>query len=56
MDWSCLSWCIVMRCLHQDEQVRAAVEEYASYAVFELDYPREGEPTVHIGRDEQEAR
>lgn len=42
--------------LRQDEQVRAAVEEYASYAVFELDYPREGEPTVHIGRDDQEAR
>ena len=40
----------------QAEQIRAAVEEYAEYNVFQLDYPREGEPTVHIGADDLEVR
>ncbi len=36
----------------QVEQIRTAVEEYADLNVFTLDYPREGEPTVHIGADD----
>lgn len=30
----------------QPEQIREAVEEYAGYNVFQLEYPRPEEPTV----------
>ena len=32
------------------DQVRAAVEEYANYGVFSLEYPRPNEPTVVIAQ------
>ncbi len=36
----------------QPEQIRAAVEEYAGYNVFSVEYPRVEEPTVIIAPDD----
>ncbi len=36
----------------QNDQIREAVKEYAEYNVFTLEYPRENEPTVHLGADD----
>lgn len=44
MQYSVLSVSLLL----QDQQIRAAVDEYADYHVFELDNPGSDEPTVHV--------